>query len=80
MELYKKGQTVFGVHGDDVEIIKLDDDTWECEVTLFWSVEKVFTTIADAVYHIRVNAVERCRKSLLKADKIIEDYYNLNHN
>jgi hypothetical protein len=77
MERYKAGQTVFGVLGDDVQEIKLEFDLCEEEVKFYWGVDSVFSNIADAVYHINKVAIERCRKTLQKTDKIISDYYNL---
>lgn len=80
MQRFKNGQTVFGVDGDDVREIKLECDITDEEVKFYWSLDAVYATIADAVYHVQQKAVERCRKTLLKADKVIEDYYHLNHN
>jgi len=77
MERFKEGQTVFGVDGDDVQIIKLECDITTEEVKFYWSLDEVYTNIADAVHHIRKRAIARCEKALKKADKIIDDYYNL---
>lgn len=77
MERFKAGQMVFGVIGDDVREIELEFDLCEEEVKFYWGVDAVFANIADAVYHINKNAIERCRKTLQKTDKIISDYYNL---
>ena len=77
MERFKEGQTVFGVDGDDVQIIKLECDITPEEVKFYWSLDEVYTNITDAVHHIRKRAIARCEKALKKADKIIDDYYNL---
>lgn len=77
MERFKNGQTVFGVDGDDVKEIKLECDITDEEVKFYWSLDAVYPTIAEAVYHINKVAIERCRKTLLKTDKIISNYFNL---
>lgn len=77
MERFKAGQTVFVVIGDDVRENKLECDLYDEEVKFYFGVDAVFDNIAEAVYHINKIAIERCRKTLLKTDKIISDYYNL---
>lgn len=77
MEKLKEGQIVFGVDGDDVREITLPCDITIEEVKFYWSLDAVYKTIYDAVFHVRSKAVEKCRKTFEKTDRIIEKYYNL---